>query len=279
MSIRTAIILAGATLFGLVWLAAEALSETDSEWVARAPDAAKSRQHPVYREVRDISLARPNAAFEVDGGESGGAEVRGGDGDRVQIHARVEASGETAAQAEELAHQVKIVAHETDLRPEGPEQHGARHWSVIFRMDVPRRMDLKVTAKNGPVSVQDLDGTLELRVQNGPLALTDLAGNVWARVQNGPLAVQLTGNQWHGKRLDAETVNGPVELRLPERYNADLEFGSLTGPQAVRLASQSSARLGSGRRLKEQLGTGGPLVRVVTTNGPAALKSGGHDLE
>ena len=68
-----------------------------------------------------------------------------------------------------------------------------------------------------------------------------------------------------------ETVNGPVTLEVPADYSAKLETGTVHGP--IDVDFPLTVTLGSGRmrRFNATLGSGGPTVRVVTTNGPSAV--------
>jgi hypothetical protein len=94
---------------------------------------------------------------------------------------------------------------------------------------------------------------------------------VYGRTRNGPLTVTLGGSRWDGSGIDAETRNGPVTVAVPEGYSAALETGSINGRLTVGFPITVTL---SGRwtdRLQATLGSGGPPVRVVTTNGPATL--------
>src|SRR4029450_12792022 len=159
-----------------------------------------------------------------------------------------------------------LSASRSRVRASGPESVRGRRGSIEYRIRVPSKSDLSITAVNGPISVADVAGTMSLETQNGPLDLTRLAGAVQARAQNGPLSVQLSGERWEGKGLDAETDNGPVSLLLPERYSARLETGTINGPWDVDYKFELNSM---GRHhLVTKLGNGGPPIRVVTTNGP-----------
>ena len=71
----------------------------------------------------------------------------------------------------------------------------------------------------------------------------------------------------------AETSNGPLTLEIPERYNAQLETGTVNGPftsdipLSVRLSGRRT------QRIEATLGSGGPPVRAVTTNGPVTIRA------
>jgi DUF4097 and DUF4098 domain-containing protein YvlB len=146
-----------------------------------------------------------------------------------------------------------------------------REWSVSYRIIVPPRYDLTLTAHNGPVSVDGVAGRIRLEAVNGPISLDGLGGDVHARATNGPLDVTLSGTKWDGTGLDAETENGPVELSIPSQYAAHLETSTVNGPMEVDFPVTVQGRVDS-RRLAIDLGGGGPPIRVVTTNGPLVVK-------
>ena len=76
-----------------------------------------------------------------------------------------------------------------------------------------------------------------------------------------------------GVGLDAETRNGPVVISIPEGYNAELTTGTVNGPMDIGFPITVQGRIGTGRRhLTTTLGSGGPSIRAVTTNGPAVIR-------
>jgi hypothetical protein len=82
---------------------------------------------------------------------------------------------------------------------------------------------------------------------------------------NGGVTVELDGERWEGSGLDVQTTNGGVHLSLPSRYNARLETGTVNGGLQFDFPVTVQGRLS--RRLTTDLGSGGALIRVVTTNG------------
>ena len=71
--------------------------------------------------------------------------------------------------------------------------------------------------------------------------------------------------------MDVETTNGGVELVVPEGFNADLETGTVNGGIDIDFPITVQGRIG--RRINTTLGAGGPLVRVMTTNGGVTISS------
>lgn len=267
---RTTLSAAAALLALLAGLPAHA-QRTDAEWLENCRENNErwngSRAH--FCEVRPSTL-RAGGPLSVDGGQNGGASVRGWDGSDVRVSARVQTHAPTEREAREIARQVTVRTDGGSLRATGPEHGRGRSWSVMFEVQVPRRHDVSVTAHNGPIAVEGVSGRMTLRAQNGPISLRRVGGAVNARVQNGPLSVVLDGPRWSGQGLDAESQNGPVSLTIPGGYSAELEVGTVNGPVSMDLPLSGGYR--SGRRVKTTLGSGGPPVRVVTTNGPASVR-------
>lgn len=189
----------------------------------------------------------------------------------VTVHAR--ASSDADARA--VARQVRVASEGGVLRATGPATRRSASWWVSYDVRAPRRSDLTLETRNGPLSVAEVTGRMDLQAENGPISLDDVGGAVRARLENGPLTVSLTGTEWTGEGLDAETRNGPVVLRVPEGYNAQLEAGTINGPMEIGFPVMVQGRFGAGRgtqRLQTVLGRGGATVRAVTTNGPAVIR-------
>ena len=205
----------------------------------------------------------------VGGGSNLGALVRGREEKGVSVVARIETWAPTQREALEIARDVRATYQSGGLQADGPETEGRRGWSVVFHIEVPRRTDLTVETQNGPVSVSNLDGHVDIRTENGPVSLDRMAGDVRVRLENGPLKIDLDGTRWVGAGLDAETYNGPVKLNVPADYSAELETGTIRGPLASDFIEGGFR--GRNRRTTMKLGSGGAHVRVVTTNGPASI--------
>lgn len=224
-----------------------------------------------YCDVKVYHLS-PRSSLSVNAGLNGGVEVVAWDQSDIEVHARIQSNGTSMDRAKEQAERISIDTAGTVLRAAGPSSNREHGWAVSFLVMVPRHMDLDASAHNGPLAVRNLSGTINLDVVNGPLDLTALSGDVTARAENGPLSVSLTGDHWMGKGLDAETRNGPVTIRIPRGYSAELETGTINGPLDVQFPLTVTLQGRVPRRLRTTLGDGGAPVRVVTTNGPASIQ-------
>ena len=220
--------------------------------------------------VLELEVASPGSGpIQVDTGAYGGVRVEGWDRPGISVRARVRARAKSRADAEALADRVKLTARGSRIGSTGTSDGDGSRCYVEYRIRVPRKSNLALETENGPLSVEDVNGTMILKSQNGPIALKDLAGAVEARTENGPLSVRLGGSRWQGAGLDAATDNGPVSLVVPRGYSARLQSGTINGPH---IDDHSIHLSQGGRHPVVKLGQGGPPVRVVTDNGPFSMK-------
>ena len=253
-------------------LAAQNETASDARWLDHCKDQSDDFDRARACDVRVVHFGRSTGTVTVDGRQNGGIEIKGWDGDSVVAHILVEAQASTQAEAEDLVRQVHVETTGTPIHAEGPATSGHRTWwSVNYRIYVPRHTNLTLQTVNGPVSVTQVSGHMDLDAVNGPLDLDGVGGDVHARARNGPLDVTLVGARWDGTGLDAETQNGPVDLTLPSRYAAHLETGTVNGPMEINFPITVQGRIDP-RHLSMDIGGGGPPVRVITTNGPVSVR-------
>jgi DUF4097 and DUF4098 domain-containing protein YvlB len=182
----------------------------------------------------------------------------------VSGHAREE------SRARELVSQVEISMEGGRLRVHGPAGGRRESWGVSWEVEVPRALDLSLATENGGIAIADVSGAIDLDATNGGIDLARVGGDVHGRTVNGPLHVELAGSRWQGKGLDAQTTNGTVTLEVPSGYGAELETGTVNGGFDVDFPVTIQGRIG--RTLHTTLGSGGPTIRAVTTNGGVRVR-------
>jgi hypothetical protein len=221
-------------------------------------------------EVREATWAGGAGATDVDAGPNGGIEVRGWDRHEVRVRAKVVAVAPTAAEAADLAGQVRI-GTSGQVHATGPRGSRRGHWWVSYRLDVPRQARLSLRSVNGGISLRDVAGTADLATTNGGLHLRAVGGRVTGRTTNGGLDVELAGAAWAGEGLDVETTNGGVNLSIPAGYNARVETGTTNGGLDVDFPLTLQGRINR-KHLSFDVGKGGALVRAMTTNGGVQVR-------
>jgi hypothetical protein len=251
-------------------LALPAAAQEPSNWAERCRSWNRDENRETVCEERETRLGA-RESLTVDGRQNGGVSVRAWDGRDVLVRAQIQTTAPSREEAGRIARQVTVSTSGGTIRASGPETEGRRSWAVSYEIFVPRRMDLSIETHNGPISVAGVSGEMELEALNGPMNLRDVGGDVRARTTNGPLNVQLAGSRWSGDGLDAQTVNGPVNLIVPDGYSAELETGTVHGP--MRIDIPVTVRGQVSKHIRTRLGSGGAPIRVMTTNGPVTVRS------
>jgi hypothetical protein len=215
-----------------------------------------------FCEIREQTVAA-TAAIAIDGRENGGISVKGWDGNNVLVRAKVETAALTDADAKGLASNVSVQTGAT-IRADGPQQDRDQHWSVSYEVFVPRPTRLSLTTHNGGIHIEDVTGGAEFNAVNGGIHLDNLAGMVQGRTTNGGVHIKLTGDRWQGQGLDVQTTNGGVHIEMPRNYSAQLDFATTNGGVHADVEGGESRPKG---RISATVGSGGPTIRAVTTNG------------
>lgn len=241
--------------------AAEPRVIEDARWCREDGDWRESAR---YCEVRETTLAA-SGVIAVDARPNGGIEVRGWDRNEVRLRVKIVATAAADADARALVGQVQLDTAGT-VQVSGPERRRGRSWYASFKLDVPRTQALRLQADNGGLHVTDLEGDVDLHTINGGLHLDRVGGHVRGETVNGGIHLELTGSEWQGEGLELRTTNGGLHLEIPGDYNARLEASTVNGGVHSELGSTRPGRRRGGR-IATDLGRGGPLLRLETTNG------------
>ena len=115
------------------------------------------------------------------------------------------------------------------------EQHGNRVEISLnpasngdLELKVPVASSALVSTVNGKVEVNGLTGELELHNTNGRIVARDVSGPVSASTVNGVVEVELSASPARSD-MAFSTLNGDVDVTLPEGYGADLTLSSDNG--------------------------------------------------
>ncbi|HJU43502.1 MAG TPA: DUF4097 family beta strand repeat-containing protein [Vicinamibacterales bacterium] len=246
---------------------AEAQVGTDADPCRNSNDSDDYYQHC---EVRESTL--PAGPLHVDAGQNGGVSVEAWDRNDIRVRAIVRGSAREQSRARDIAGQVQVQAGGGRVYATGPDLNRREWWSVSYRINVPRRNDLDLSATNGGITIVGVTGNVRFGTTNGGVKLQNLGGRVNGETRNGGVNVILTGSRWDGDGLDVETSNGGVTVEIPENYNAEFETRTVNGGLNIDFPITVQGELTSRRGISTTLGSGGPPVRVRTTNGGVRVR-------
>ena len=223
-----------------------------------------------FNDLREMTIAKTDL-LTVDGKRNGGISVKGSDRSDILVRACVQAWGTSDSEARSLAQGVKV---QTGAVVQAENSGEEKNWSVSYEILVPRNTNLKLTAHNGGISINGVEGNMEFSTNNGGISVSDVAGSVKGRTKNGGVNAKLAGKSWKGSGLDLETTNGGVNLTLPENYSARLETATVNG--GFKSDMELTVKLKEFRRgvnINTDINGGGAPIRVVTTNGGVKINS------
>jgi hypothetical protein len=229
-----------------------------------------------FCEVREDTLRNLNVV-DIDARGNGGVSVRGWDRDEVHVRVRIIAHARNEADARNLARETRLTTSGGRIRMEGPrsDDRGNRDrrwrdrewWSASYEVQMPRNARLTVDATNGGIIVEDVRGSVDAETTNGGLVFYDVSGDIRGRAVNGGVNVELTGDSWQGAGLDVRTTNGGVRVLLPTNFSAELEARAVNGGISVDFPITVPGLRNNRREVRATIGSGGPPIRVATTNG------------
>lgn len=233
-------------------------------------DGWGDRDRERFCEVRDVTLRPPANRLVVDGHQNGSIRLHGWDRGEVLVRALIQTWGDSRDEAQDLARQLRIETDGDRIRSDGPSTRRRSGWAVSYEVWMPRKTNVDAETQNGGITAEGIEGRLYLDAVNGGITLRDVAGDVRAETTNGGATAVLSGTTWRGGSLDLSTTNGSVTLEIPRGYNAELETGTVNG--GMNIDFPVTVRGTIGRRLTTRLGTGGPRIRAVTTNGSVRIR-------
>lgn len=232
-------------------------------------DDNRNADRASFCEVRQETIGGANP-LDIDAGSNGGIRVRGWDRGDALVRARISASANTDADARRIASSVRVDMSGGRIRVDGPEPNRDEHWNVSFDIQVPRMAVLTLNTQNGGISIDDFRGSAQFHARNGGLSLTHVGGDLRGDTTNGGVTVDVASDHWDGSGLDVQTTNGGIRLTLPKGYSGELESGTTHGGLNIDFPVNVQGSLG--RHLTTTLGSGGPKVRAITTNGGVTIR-------
>ena len=135
------------------------------------------------------------------------------------------------------------------------------------------------------VSVDGVNGELELHNTNGPISVRNVTGPVSATTVNGDLEVELAGDVAR-RAMAFSTLNGDVVLTLPPAASFDVRMRSDNGEiysdfdielvrrpaEVERDSGKKAYRVKLSKELTGRIGAGGSELHLRTFNGDLVLR-------
>lgn len=161
--------------------------------------------------------------------------------------------------------------------------------SVQFEVFVPARSNLRVSSGDGRLSVEGVNGEIDLKTGDGSIAVRNSGGRLRAVTGDGRLVVNdfdgaadvRTGDgrlllEGRFTQLDAQTGDGPVMLGLPAGVNAVIETNAESVSHSEMYVAEDPNEEKRVRRWR--VGNGGSNIwRIRTGDGRVVLGRPGNE--
>jgi len=231
----------------------------------------------------------------------------------VKATKKVKATSEEKAKeyAQEVKIRIEKVDDAIEIvteHPKGRQPKFIKGVSVQYDVTMPKEANLDASSTNGSMNVTgiigeteartsngsvkiiDCEGKLTVKTTNGRVELEEVSGNVGVKTSNGSISAGLamidgesefeTTNGSvdvrieadHSVPLAAHTTNGSITVELPSDFAADVEVNTTNGRIRSDLPITVAGKI-SKTSLQGELNSGGPLMKLKTTNGNINIRS------
>jgi DUF4097 and DUF4098 domain-containing protein YvlB len=192
-------------------------------------------------------------------GVNGEVNISGAaDADSIRITGERRVGSESMEDAEEHLQELEVTVSDmgTELHVETiqPGDTDCRSYIVDYEIVLPESINVDATNVNGIIEVSRLRGALDASTTNGQITIDETWGNVEASLTNGKIEALLTVP--HDGEVSLTTVNGGIELSIPDTTSADFSAeivqgtieigGGLVLDDAVYTDSSVTGTLGDG---------------------------------
>ncbi len=152
---------------------------------------------------------------------------------------------------------------------EGRMESGDNDVSVDFTVQLPDGVAFVGKTVLGDVTVKDASGGVTVSTVSGDISVS-AHGPVRAKTVNGSLSAELLRADWAGD-LQFETVNGSIQLRLPQDAEFELRARTVNGFIESDFPLLMQGRF-SPREIRGTVGGGGKGLELETVNGSIELR-------
>ncbi len=143
-------------------------------------------------------------------------------------------------------------------------------YSVEYHIKVPKGTRVSARTTNGSISIQRVQGAIDVKSVNGGIDLHKVGGRVDAKTTNGGIDVLVMEFSESGN-MKLRSTNGGINLDLPANVNAELRAKTTNGRiyLDVELASEFES---DKNRISGILGNGGGRIELRTVNGDVTIQ-------
>ena len=141
---------------------------------------------------------------------------------------------------------------------------------VEFTVELPSGVNVGASTVNGDVDVVGATAEVKASSVNGDVTASSSGGPVSGSTVNGSLRARM-GSVPSDADLHFSTVNGSIDITLPDNFEADVELRTVNGSFRTDFPMTLDGRM-SPRHLRAKIGRGGRDLEASTVNGSIDIR-------
>jgi DUF4097 and DUF4098 domain-containing protein YvlB len=202
---------------------------------------------------------------------NGDVEVTGWTRNEVQIDAVKSARDQQ--RLDEVRIEINNSSNSIEIETKYPEHTNNNPGSVHYTLHVPQnaRID-KINLVNGSLTVEKITGEVNANLVNGKVRASDLTGTADVATVNGTLEANYASLN-NVREIKLKSVNGRVNLLLPQSPNADVSASVVNGSISTDFPLTVKGHF-VGKSMSGTLGSGGVQIELDNVNGSIHLGPG-----
>jgi len=266
-------------------LALPLVSGGDPWEVSDTEEIHRTLQFPAGETARQLLIDNINGSITVTGYDGSDVEVSVHRVSRADTPERLaEAKKKITLDVSEEGRRIVLYVNTPWRCSDGSPAFDRRDYygfdaDFTFDVRVPAETEIFLkTVNKGSIAVTGVRGGFEVHNVNGPVAMTAMGGSGLVSTVNGGLDVRFSRNP--KSRCGFRTVNGSIEVSVPDELSADLRLKTFNGDvlsdfDVTGLPQQPPPPRKIGRRtvyggdefFSVRAGKGGPEMVLETLNG------------
>ena len=261
--------------------------------VGCGPSAVRYERTVHHR--RTVQLAGRMAAGPVFAAKSndGWITVRGGEATDCSVTATIIARAESEASAERIAEETQVRLEQfgdrVTVKLDKPILVCNQRVDIQVEAMVPKSCDLELRTDDGDITVENVEGRIDVETDDGKVRLSQVGGVTRVRSDDGSIkAGEVRGDvkmrSDDGKIVvayaeGAESVcsvslvsdDGSIELLAPAGFSAEVAISTDDGSIDTDLPIEVTGKLGK-RELRGSIGTGEGKLYIKTDDGSIRIR-------
>jgi hypothetical protein len=149
-------------------------------------------------------------------------------------------------------------------------------WKIDYHLRVPVALDLEIYTGAGPLTVNGIEGALQIKAGESNAALTLTGGDVQATIAAGSVTFRVPAHSWRGRGVSLQLARGDLTIELPAAFNADINADVL---RTGRIDNQDAGLAPRERttptdhNLQARAGAGGAPLNFEVVDGTITIKT------